>query len=181
VTDLSSFPAVADLITVQSLKKAGPAPQAGPTILNEVDFLGVIRSTPLVAIDLIVNDGNRRVLLGHRKNRPARGTWFVPGGRITKGETLDAAFTRIVQDELGIASVQRSSARFRGVFEHFLDENFAGVPGISTHYVVLAYSLTLGGAAPIGRFDQHSNYTWAFPAELLSRADVHDDTKGYFR
>jgi colanic acid biosynthesis protein WcaH len=180
VTEFSTLPAVADA-SQRFAPKANPTPPVGPTILSEVDFLNVIRLTPLVAIDLIVNDGNRRVLLGHRKNRPARGTWFVPGGRITKGETLDTAFTRIVRDELGIASVQRSSARFCGVFEHLYDENFAGVPDISTHYVVLAYSITLGGSVPMGRFDQHSDYAWVFPTDLLSRPDVHDDTKGYFR
>ena len=62
-------------------------------MLSNADFLTVVRLTPLVAIDLIVTDGNRRILLGHRRNRPAQGTWFVPGGRITKNETLDAAFT----------------------------------------------------------------------------------------
>jgi colanic acid biosynthesis protein WcaH len=180
VTESSTLPAVADA-SQRFAPKANLAAPAGPTILSEVDFLDVIRLTPLVAIDLIVNDGNRRVLLGHRKNRPARGTWFVPGGRITKGETLDTAFTRIVRDELGIASVQRSSARFCGVFEHLYDENFAGVPDISTHYVVLAYSITLGGSVPMGRFDQHSDYAWVFASDLLSRPDVHDDTKAYFR
>jgi len=60
-------------------------------------------------------------------------------------------------------------------------ENFAGVPDISTHYVVLAYSITLGGSVPMGRFDQHSDYAWVFASDLLSRPDVHDDTKAYFR
>lgn len=150
-------------------------------MLSELDFLDVVRLTPLISIDLIVTDGNRRVLVGQRRNRPAKGTWFVPGGRIKKDESLDSAFTRIVNDELGVASVERSASRFFGVFEHKYGDNFSGAPGISTHYVVLAYAMTLGGTVPIGRFDQHSDYAWILPTDLLRREDVHENTKAYFR
>lgn len=81
-------------------------------MLNVDDFMTVVRLTPLISIDLIVTDGNRRVLVGHRRNRPAQGTWFVPGGRVDKDESLDAAFKRVVSNELGVASVERSSSRF---------------------------------------------------------------------
>jgi colanic acid biosynthesis protein WcaH len=150
-------------------------------MLDKADFLTVVRLTPLVAIDLIVTDGNRRVLLGYRRNRPAQGTWFVPGGRIAKDESLDAAFKRIVNNELGVASVERSSSRFFGVYEHHYDDNFAGVAGFGSHYVVLAYAMTISGTVPIGRFDQHSQYQWLPPDELLARDDVHENTKAYFR
>ena len=74
-------------------------------MLSPTEFLEVVRLAPLVAIDLIVADADSRVLVGQRRNRPARGTWFVPGGRIRKDERLDAAFTRLVETELGIASM----------------------------------------------------------------------------
>jgi colanic acid biosynthesis protein WcaH len=150
-------------------------------MLSQTDFLTVVRLAPLVAIDLIVTDGHRRILLGHRRNRPAQGTWFVPGGRIRKDETLDTAFRRIVSDELGVASAARSAARFFGLYEHHYDDNFAGAEGIGTHYVVLAHAMTLNGTVPIGRFDQHSEYLWLPADQLLARDDVHENTKAYFR
>jgi len=150
-------------------------------MLTEMDFLDVVRLTPLVSIDLIVRDAEGRVLIGHRRNRPARGTWFVPGGRILKDETLDAAFARIAEAELGIASLARSSARFEGVYEHHYGDNFADEPDVSTHYIVLAYSLAFSSTVPIGRLEQHSDYLWLTPSELLARADVHENTKAYFR
>ena len=64
-------------------------------------FRTVVASTPLVSIDLVVQDAEGAVLLGQRLNRPAQGFWFVPGGRIMKNETLDAAFRRLTADELG--------------------------------------------------------------------------------
>ncbi|MGF6769087.1 colanic acid biosynthesis protein WcaH [Paraburkholderia sp. GAS199] len=150
-------------------------------MLTQLDFLDVVRLTPLVAIDLIVSDTQGRVLIGHRRNRPARGTWFVPGGRILKDETLDAAFARIADAELGIGRLERSAARFEGVFEHHYSDNFADEPDVSTHYIVLAYSLPISGSAPVGRLDQHSDYLWLAPPDLLARDDVHDNTKAYFR
>ncbi|USU16956.1 GDP-mannose mannosyl hydrolase [Paraburkholderia fungorum] len=150
-------------------------------MLTEIDFLDVVRLTPLVAIDLIVRDAEARVLIGHRRNRPARDTWFVPGGRIHKDETLDAAFARIADAELGIARLARSTARFEGVFEHHYEDNFAAEPGVSTHYIVLAYAVQLTSSVPVGRLDQHSEYLWLSPAALLARPDVHENTKAYFR
>ncbi|SOE68159.1 colanic acid biosynthesis protein WcaH [Burkholderia sp. OK233] len=150
-------------------------------MLTEIDFLDVVRLTPLVAIDLIVSDAEGRVLIGHRRNRPARGTWFVPGGRILKDETLDAAFTRIADAELGIGRLTRSTARFEGVFEHHYQDNFAAEPDVSTHYIVLAYALQFTSTISVGRLDQHSDYLWLAPSELLACADVHENTKAYFR
>src|SRR5258708_32802225 len=149
-------------------------------MLSVPDFLDVVRLTPLVSIDLIVSDHAGRVLVGRRRNRPALGTWFVPGGRIRKNESLDTAFTRIVDEDLGVACVERSAARFGGLFEHMYGDNFAGEDKITTHYVVLAYALALQNTISVGRFDQHSQYAWIPPEELLTRNDVHENTKAYF-
>jgi colanic acid biosynthesis protein WcaH len=150
-------------------------------MLARSEFLEIVRLTPLVSIDLIVIDDRGRVLLGRRVNRPARGTWFVPGGRIHKAESLNFAFRRIVHEELGLEHIDHGAAHFQGVFEHHYDDNFAGAANISTHYVVLGYVLLLNRSTPIGRFEQHSDYVWMSPPELLACSDVHENTKVYFR
>ena len=77
----------------------------------------MIKNSPLASIDLIVRDFDDRILLGRRINEPAKGMWFVPGGRIHKNESVDEAFTRISLSELGI-EYRRSQSRFIGVFEN---------------------------------------------------------------
>ncbi|RKP51265.1 GDP-mannose mannosyl hydrolase [Trinickia fusca] len=150
-------------------------------MLTDAEFLEAVRLTPLISIDLIASDEHGRVLVGERRHAPARGSWFVPGGRIRKDESLDAAFARTVEDELGIAHAVRGDARFVGVFEHhYADENFAAAPGISTHYIVLAYALAIAGDTPLTRFAQHHRYAWLLPDELRLREDVHAFTKAYF-
>ena len=69
--------------------------------LEKSVFTTVINSTPLVSIDLLIENTDGKILLGYRNNRPAKGYWFVPGGRIQKGESMDDAFQRLTQSEIG--------------------------------------------------------------------------------
>jgi colanic acid biosynthesis protein WcaH len=149
--------------------------------LTPEEFLAVVDKTPLVSIDLVVRDQQRRVLLGIRVNEPARGFWFVPGGRIMKGETLDEAFSRISIKELGVHS-SLANARLLGAFTHQYDTNFAGIPEIGTHYVVLAYELELELALDFDQIPQleHSNYRWWTSSEAARSKDVHPNNLPYF-
>ena len=60
--------------------------------LGDKEFREIIKNAPLVSIDLIVKNREGKILLGLRINKPAQNTWFVPGGRIRKDETLDSVF-----------------------------------------------------------------------------------------
>lgn len=71
--------------------------------LSQADFGFIVRHMPLVSIDLFVRNPDDAILLGLRRNEPAKDTWFVPGGVIRKGETRAQAFERISHMELGHA------------------------------------------------------------------------------
>ena len=121
--------------------------------LSQEDFATVVRSTPLISIDLIVENERGEFLLGQRTNRPAQGYWFVPGGRVQKDETLENAFARLTQAELGLR-LPMTAGQFYGVWQHFYDDNFSGTD-FTTHYVVLGY-------------------------RLLASDNVHDNSRAYF-
>jgi len=70
-----------------------------PRFLSHAEVDTVIRLAPLIAIDLIIRDARDQVLLGLRKNEPARGCYFVPGGMIVKNERLADAFARLAKNE----------------------------------------------------------------------------------
>jgi colanic acid biosynthesis protein WcaH len=148
--------------------------------LEPEDFDNVVRLTPLVAIDLVVRSPDGRVLVGRRKSEPAKGSLFVPGGRITKNETLAGAFRRIALAELGVEK-RIAEARFLGVYEHLYPTNNHERPGFGTHYVVLGYELI----SPIHDLplpkDQHDEYAWLTETELLLSPEVHANTKAYFK
>ena len=148
--------------------------------LEPEDFDSVVRLTPLVAIDLVVRSPDGRVLVGRRKCEPAKGWFFTTGGRVTKNETLTAAFRRISSAELGVEK-RIEEARFLRVYEHFYATNNQERAGFGTHYVVLAYELT----SPIQDLplpmDQHGEFAWLTEAELLLCPEVHANTKAYFK
>ena len=153
-----------------------PAPGAR---LEPQDFEHIIRLTPLIAIDLVVRSPDGRILVGYRKYEPAKESFFNPGGRITKNETLAAAFRRISLAELGVEK-QIEQARFLGVYEHFYATNNPEVEGFGTHYVVLAYELTeLPQDLPLPE-DQHGEFAWLTEADLLQSPQVHQYVKAYF-
>lgn len=150
--------------------------------LSQDLFRSVVASTPLISIDLIIQSMDGEILLGQRLNRPAKGVWFVPGGRILKNETLDAAFSRLTTGELGKA-FQRSEARMLGVYEHFYANSVFGEAGEGpdTHYIVLAYQLVLAqGEALQPPHAQHDAYRWWTLNDAQVSEEVHDNTRAYF-
>lgn len=147
--------------------------------LSHRDLLTVIKRSPLTSIDLVIRNDSGEVLLGLRRNEPAKNYWFVPGGRILLNESIAAAFERIAREELGTA-LSFHDACFLGVFEHFFTNNFAGVPGIGTHYIVLAYEVRLNKPLSITPDDQHHQLQWFQVKQLSEDSSVHPKTKAYF-
>ena len=131
----------------------------------------------VVAIDLIVRNQAQEILLGLRQNRPARSSWFVPGGRIRKNETISQAFERIALAELG--ALPRCE-RFLGVFEHFYPDNFFGVDAIGTHSIALAYECSVDSEFSAIPDQQNSDLKWWTRDALLATEAVHANTKMYF-
>jgi colanic acid biosynthesis protein WcaH len=149
--------------------------------LSNQSFRTVVALTPLVSIDLLVQNAEGAVLLGQRLNRPAQGYWFVPGGRILKNESLDAAFRRLTLDELGQA-FERRHARWLGVYEHFYSDSLFGDThtGPETHYVVLGYQLLLPSSTMLKPpAAQHVSFRWWQVAEMQASPEVHDNTRAY--
>ena len=128
-------------------------------------FENIVKFTPLVAIDLCILNEENEILLGKRVNPPAKNYFFVPGGRIRKGEKISNAIRRILKDEVNfeINNQNLDMVNLIGVFEHFYDDNFYGNKLFKTHYVVLAYLFhfkMLKKLATKKVKDQHEYYIW---------------------
>jgi colanic acid biosynthesis protein WcaH len=146
--------------------------------LADDDYATITRLSPLPAIDLVVHGGGA-VLLGRRRNRPAAGWWFMPGGRVRKDERLAEAFARICANETGIA-VPFAAARFLGVVEHFYAEN-AQDGRWGTHCIALVYAVAAPPARAVAAAAQHSACEW-WPADRWSASpEVHPYVKETLR
>ena len=152
-------------------------------MIDDKQFLKIIESTPLVSIDLIIENQRGDILLGKRTNRPAQNYWFVPGGRIRKNETIAEAIARISSTELGI-DMSINDVQLFGTYDHIYEDNYLGEDGVNTHYVVLAYRLKEPRLIEVSmdtiRDDQHSEISYWTREALLKSDDVHPNTKAYF-
>lgn len=152
-------------------------------MLARDDFLFVVDKTPLIAIDLFIVRNACEVLLGKRLNRPAQGYWFVPGGRIRKGENIANALLRVAETELGLGNAltaQELTVNQLGVYEHFYDDCFAGECGVATHYVVLCHRIDVPKDFEPPAIDtQHADWRWWSLDEALLADSVHRYTKDY--
>lgn len=141
-------------------------------------FSSIVANAPLISIDLIIKDIKRNILLGKRVNKPAKNSWFVPGGRIFKDETIDVAFNRITKDEIGKA-YDISLAKFKGVYQHFYDDNVFK-DNFSTHYIVLGYEIVIKEELSLDTI-QHEKYKWFTEDDLLNSSEVYTYVKDYFK
>lgn len=102
----------------------------------------------------------------------------MPGGRVQKDETLENAFARLTEAELGLR-LPMTAGQFYGVWQHFYDDNFSGTD-FTTHYVVIGYRLQVNQADLRLPDSQHDDYRWLKPDVLLASDNVHDNSRAYF-
>lgn len=74
----------------------------------------IVRHTPLTSIDLVVRNPAGDMLAGLRRNRPARGCWFMPGGRFGRNETFAAAFASITHADVHAYTRANCAGESRG-------------------------------------------------------------------
>lgn len=153
--------------------------------LTADQFSQACTALPLVSLDfclLRLGLAGTELLLGLRNNRPAKGWWFTPGGRIRKNEPLASASARIALDELGMPATTLPRARLMGAWDHFYPDS-AFDPVVSTHYVNLPHWLVMSAAEaaaltlPQGADQQHSRWQWL----LLDQAVQDDSIHPYVR
>ena len=144
-------------------------------LLPLAEFKQVVQNAPLFSMDLVVVNSNSEILVGERLNAPAKGYWFVPGGRIYKNESLENAFKRISKTELGM-EIERKQAWLLGLFDHFYEDSFFGAD-ISTHYINATHVIRLTEQKLSLPNEQHSRYRWIELDRLMDDSQVHKFSK----
>ena len=118
---------------------------------------------PIACVDIaIVRDGS--VLLVKRKDAPARGSWWLPGGRVKKGETMRQAAARKAEEEVGLVC-------HVGPIIHTAETSFPDGPaGIPVHSINSCFFLFPEGTKQDLSLDgHHEKSKWV---EAIDR-DLH--------
>jgi colanic acid biosynthesis protein WcaH len=82
-----------------------------------------------------------------RNNRPARGEWFTPGGRILLGEKIEDAVRRVTKAETGL---KPTNIEIKGAMSHIW-------PSMQTVTVFCRVEVEDDA---VKMDDQHSAYKW---------------------
>ncbi len=72
------------------------------SFINADAYEFIKKSVPVVCVDLLILEDDK-VLLLKRRNAPARGQWWFPGGRVFKNETIFDAAKRKGMEEAGLS------------------------------------------------------------------------------
>jgi colanic acid biosynthesis protein WcaH len=104
------------------------------------------KKMPIPTVDaIIVHEG--KFLLLKRNNPPVKGEWWLPGGRIKKGETFEEAVKREVREETGL---ECRVIRQLGVINHTFPEV----------HVVSVFYLVESDSPEVKLNKEHSEYRW---------------------
>lgn len=148
--------------------------------LDDDNFRQLISLGPLVSIDFLIKNLEGHILLGKRQNAPAKGFYFVPGGRIRKNETIERAIERISKTELGV-HIGIDSVEPLGFYEQFYNDNFFGDVNFGTHYIAHLFSFKKPISSTMNLDDQHDFHVFMTPEEALTDSLVHPYVKEYLR
>ena len=120
--------------------------------LSDATYHEVIAGMPIVCVDVVLQRKvDHKVLLVKRNREPVRAVWWLPGGRLLKGETFFQAAERKIQGEIGISSGV-TVKKVLGVYNTLFEKS--AWAGSSTQTVnVLVYAVANGTAAELRRLN----------------------------
>ncbi|MCC7450185.1 MAG: NUDIX domain-containing protein [Anaerolineae bacterium] len=122
----------------------------------------ILEYLPIPCVDIAIV-ANGAVLLVKRKDAPAKDQWWVPGGRVHKGETMRQTASRKAREEIGIDC-------HVGPIIHTAETIFPDGPdNIAVHSINSCFFVY--PVSPVFQLcldDHHSEYCWVdhIPEEL---------------
>ena len=126
--------------------------------LTKKTFKTILDNTPLLCVDIVVRHKGKYLLV-KRKNWPLKGIFWLPGGRVFKGETIAMAVKRKNKEE---TRLKVKLIRPLGYFEYFFKSHELslknGYHPVSIVYLVEPLSLKI-------KLDKQSS-DWKFAKKL---------------
>lgn len=118
----------------------------------------ILRMLPIPCVDVMVFDEDDKILLLQRKNEPAAGQWWFPGGRVFFGETREDAARRKLEEECGLVATRFQEV---GTFELF----FNTAPDACVHSITTLFKVQVVRESTVRLDHQSDEGRWFTPAE----------------
>lgn len=114
----------------------------------------ILRRMPIACVDIAIV-ANGSVLMVKRNDPPAQGEWWLPGGRVIKGETMKETARRKAWEEVGLEC-------HVGPIVHTAETIFPDGPaGIPVHSINSCFLLYPSADSNSVKLDEHSEeFRW---------------------
>lgn len=122
-------------------------------MINKKLYKKIQEVIPICCVDILILNKKNEFLLLKRNNEPARGLWWIPGGRILKGELIEKAAIRKAEEETGL---KVKIKKLIGVKETIFKK---GVFGKNVHTVNITF-LAYANNNEVKMDNQNSEYKW---------------------
>ncbi|VEB57491.1 O-antigen biosynthesis protein [Salmonella enterica subsp. enterica] len=147
--------------------------------LRQEDFAAVVRTTPLISLDFIVENGQGEILLGQRLKPSGAGLLVCAGGAGVQRRNAGGRLCTPDAGGTGRASARWRQGRFMASGSTSMTTTFSG-EDFSTHYIVLGFRLRVTESDLRLPDAQHGSYRWLTPEQLLASDNVHENSRAYF-
>lgn len=136
---------------------------------NETLYKELVKNIPILCID-IINIYKKKNLLVKRKENPLIGLWWVPGGRVMIGESIDDATFRKLKQELSIVNYNEL-IRY-GLYQDFFDSSSIGDHQYHTFSIVYKVTINDLSSIKIDNTSMHWVLKDKLPDRLLDKMEV---------
>ena len=117
---------------------------------------------PIPCVDLVIVDNEGKILLAKRKNEPAIGEWWFPGGRIHYLETRLVAAARKLKEECRLETDQLLDEI--GTFDVVVDRSDGGN---KSHAITTVFVAKVGANTAFVLDEQNSTAEWRLPLDWM--------------
>lgn len=123
------------------------------------DYKKIIKSMPILCIDVIIINPQKKYLLVKRKNEPLKSEYWIPGGRIFHYENINNGIDRILHNEVNIIANDLKKF-FIGVYQDFFNEN-SFESNTKYHTISIVFQINIDNKFQIKLDNQSENYIWS--------------------
>ena len=125
-------------------------------LIPEKLYTQILEHVPIPCIDFVLYHQGK-VLLTYRTEEPAKGLWWIQGGRIFKHENFSETLQRLAQREIGS---EIKVLRQIGAYEFHSEKAKAGVT-TGTHDVAIVFlAVPINDHFAISLDKTHSQHRW---------------------
>jgi colanic acid biosynthesis protein WcaH len=114
----------------------------------------IISLVPIACVDIAIISGGA-VLLVRRSDPPAKGRWWLPGGRVLKGEMMRDTALRKAREEVGI---ECHAGPIIYTAETIFPDGPGGIPIHSINSCFFLYPVSNAGGPALDR--HHESFRW---------------------